>query len=64
MSPSTRPGANGQDLLTGLAEQQVPGGIRVSGLSEDSRPVAATAWLKLVWIRPVSGLTISGKLST
>ncbi len=34
------------------------------GSEEESRPVAATAWLKVVWMRFVAGLTSAGSAST
>ena len=34
------------------------------GLTDDSRPVAATVWLKVVCNRPVKGCTSSGSVST
>src|SRR5437879_7511069 len=46
-----------------------PRGVRTGmfcrfGSELDSRPVAAPAWLKLVWMRPVAGFTYPGKAST
>ena len=34
------------------------------GSWEESRPVAAPAWLKVVWMRPSAGSTSSGSAST
>ncbi len=34
------------------------------GSEDDSRPVAATVWLKDVWILPVAGFTSLGRAST
>jgi hypothetical protein len=33
------------------------------GSCEESRPVAATSWLNVVWMRPVSGLINPGSVS-
>ena len=46
-----------------------PSAVRIGmfcrfGSVAESRPVAATVWLKVAWMRPVSGLTISGSEST
>ncbi len=45
-----------------------PSSVRIGmfcrfGSEEESRPVAVTAWLKEVWMRPVSGLTSFGRAS-
>src|SRR6266700_4821252 len=46
-----------------------PRGVRTGmfwrfGSEDDNRPVAAPAWLKLVWMRPVAGLMNPGRAST
>ena len=34
------------------------------GSADERRPVAATAWLKLLWMRPVTGWMSEGRAST